>query len=403
MKPSFALRSADTYTDRYVVTFRDDDNGAGLEMLREKAGLHDFVRARDFSDRAVPHESAAAAKDGTMFDDLNMCVVNCPTTAAERIASFAPASAILAIEPDHQIFAIGPEADVAGSPSPHFLDTGRDSWGIEATKANASRFTGRGIDVAVLDTGIDATHPDLNSGNLQQQRSFLFGSDANDRNGHGTHCSGVIVGNKDPTEAPQYGVAVGVNLYVGKVLDGDGTGSVRSILAGLNWAIAQRCHVVSMSVGADIRSPAMMFEEAGRRALKAGTMVVAAAGNNADRQDKEWGFVTRPANSRFVMAVGAVDRELQLANFSVRSSFVEGGAVDIVAPGVEVFSAWPGRERYRSISGTSMATPFVAGIAALYAEAFGIRGDELWKRLIEEAKSLPSPTVDAGAGLVQAI
>jgi subtilisin family serine protease len=102
------------------------------------------------------------------------------------------------------------------------------------------------------------------------------------------------------------------------------------------------------------------------------------------------------------MAVGALDNKLQMGFFSNGSVNLDGGQVDIAAPGVDVYSAWPMPKRYNTISGTSMATPHVSGIAALYAEATGARGMELWAWLMRDALRLGLPGTDVGIGLSQA-
>jgi subtilisin family serine protease len=157
-----------------------------------------------------------------------------------------------------------------------------------------------------------------------------------------------------------------------------------------------------MSLGADVDEVSTVYETVGRRALAAGTLVIAAAGNNADREAGDPGFVGIPANSPSIMAVGAVDQALDVAPFSARSSGRLGGQVDVAGPGVDVYSSWPMPERYNTISGTSMATPHVAGIAALWAQRTGARGEALWGALVRGAARLPLPSDDAGAGLVQA-
>ena len=186
------------------------------------------------------------------------------------------------------------------------------------------------------------------------------------------------------------------------MLNDQGAGTDSEILAGIDWALTNGVHVISMSLGADVPEVSPTYETVGRRALDAGTLIVAAAGNNAERSAGNVGFVGMPANSPSIMAIGAIDSQLQIADFSARSSTVEGGKVDLAAPGVDVYSSWTMPTRYRSISGTSMATPHVAGVAALLSQASGVRGAELWTKLTQTALPMSLESADVGAGLVQA-
>ncbi|GAA3702167.1 hypothetical protein GCM10022377_14770 [Zhihengliuella alba] len=280
-----------------------------------------------------------------------------------------------------------------------FTDTDGLTWGLQAVRAVESGYEGAGIRVAVLDTGFDLEHPDF-AGREVTAESFVAGEDAQDGHGHGTHCVGTACGPRRPETGRGYGVAPAAEIFAGKVLGNAGSGSDATILAGIEWALQNECHVISMSLGADVQQVHPPYVTAGRRALEQGSLIVAAAGNNARRSSGNEGFVGTPANSPYIMAVGAVDADLGIAEFSARTLDGRGGQVDIAAPGVDVYSAWPMPERYNTISGTSMATPHVAGVAALLAEATGFRGRELWAELVQEAQRLQLLSVDVGSGLV---
>lgn len=157
-----------------------------------------------------------------------------------------------------------------------------------------------------------------------------------------------------------------------------------------------------MSLGADVQQVHPPYTAAGKRALDQGSLIIAAAGNNADRPQNNYGFVGTPANSPHIMAVGALDQQLEPAYFSARSLPSTGGRIDLAGPGVDVYSSWLMPERYNTISGTSMATPHAAGVAALWAEATGYRGRELWTALVQDSQRLLAPSVDVGSGLVLA-
>jgi subtilisin family serine protease len=224
-----------------------------------------------------------------------------------------------------------------------------------------------------------------------------------DLHSHGTHCIGTSCGPKQPTNAAveRYGVAHGAQIFAGKVLSNGGSGADGWILGGINWAIAQGCHVISMSLGARTTQAGFsaVYENAAQVALSRGTLIVAAAGNDGGQP------VSHPANCPSIMAVGAVDENLLKAPFSNITHFPPHGRVDIVGPGVRTFSSVPvAKGTYGTMSGTSMATPHVAGIAALHAQLSStFRGAALWQRLIATALPLPQqPSSHVGAGLVQA-
>ena len=160
-----------------------------------------------------------------------------------------------------------------------------------------------------------------------------------------------------------------------------------------------------MSLGSPVspgQQPDPIFEQVAKRALAAGTLIVAAAGNDS-RRPGDIEPVGHPANCPSVLAVGALDQQFAVGFFSNGGTNPQGGGVDVAAPGVDVRSSWPAPKLYNTISGTSMATPHVAGIAALLAEANpSARGNALWALLTQHAKRLNLPARDIGSGLVQA-
>ena len=268
------------------------------------------------------------------------------------------------------------------------------TWGLRACKVPPSNFDGNGIKVAVLDTGFDLGHPEF-AGRPIVSNTFA-GQPVQDLNGHGTHTAGTACGPQSPAGPLQrYGIAFRARMFIGKVLTNSGSGTQAGVLAGMNWAIANRCEVISMSLGAAI-PPQPSYTVAGAAALAAGCLIVAAAGNSSSRP----GTIRpagAPANSPTIVSVGALDSSLRVASFS------DGGKVDIAGPGVNVFSSWPRPQLHNTISGTSMATPHVAGCAALWAQSnASLRGLALRAKLTSTARHLPFPATDVGAGLVQA-
>jgi hypothetical protein len=422
-------------TGRYIVTFREGASEQAIAALVNSAGVREsnLLRSADFAQSGIDMDQIPE-EGGAVLANLGMAVVSVAPNAAGALAMEAgEESAILAVEPEGIMYALSELKGVsldylrgfrdcaqslyssASTVPPGagevtdlieaagFINSPTHTWGLIATKAAVSRFTGQGINVAVLDTGLFLAHPDF-VGRSIVSRSFIPGVvSANDGHGHGTHCTGTACGTLRAALGPRYGIAHKANIFIGKVLSDQGSGGDGGILAAIDWAVANRCQVISMSLGANVPTSTTFYETAGQRALNAGSLIVAAAGNNANRPAGNFGFVGRPANSRTFLSVGALDGNLRMGYFSARDTArASGTAVDIAAPGVSVYSSWPMPSRYRTIDGTSMATPHVAGIAALWAQASGARGAALWQQLITSARSLSLPIVDVGRGLVQA-
>jgi subtilisin family serine protease len=308
------------------------------------------------------------------------------------------------------------------------------AWGVEAVGALASPFTGAGVTVAVLDSGIDSTHEAFR-GKTIVQKDFTGEGDG-DNNGHGTHCAGTVFGGK--VGDLRIGVAPGVSkALIGKVLDAQGGGNTEQILNGLLWAVQEGANVISMSIGFDfpgyvnaLVSQGMQVEPATSQALSAyrenvrlfdalaglvrahssmfaNTILIAAAGNESARPAYEIA-TSPPAAADGFISVGALQQastpgqKFGVANFS--------NALPVVAaPGVSVNSAKAGGS-LASMSGTSMATPHVAGVAALWHEQInkanpGANIRQLEGRLIGSASLEGIADVErpnAGAGIVQA-
>jgi subtilisin family serine protease len=235
---------------------------------------------------------------------------------------------------------------------------------------------------------MDLGHPDF-VGRPFVSQTFV-GQPVQDLHSHGTHCIGTACGPKGPAgTTPRYGIAFKAPIFVGKVLSNSGSSVGGSVLAGMNWAIANRCVVISMSLGSQAPVQAA-YTAAGAAALANGCLIVAAAGNAGSNTGA-------PANSPTIMAVASLDPSLS------PSSFSNFGKIEIAGPGRDVFSSVPRPTRYGVKSGTSMATPHVAGCAALWAETSpNLRGMNLWNKLLATALPLPFPPARVGRGLVQA-
>jgi Subtilase family len=412
----------DAYTGAWLVLMDRDDSGAAAEALRDGAGVPAFQEA-------AGGDVAAALADGgsVVLPEIGVAVVPvAPDQREAMVRTAAGTPQILLAEPEREVFvfADGLTADYlrgfrdaagallagatgvaeAARAAGVEFDESLSTWGLQMIRATESCLSGRGVRVAVLDTGVDETHRDL-AGRTIVAKSFVAGETAADGHGHGTHCIGTACGVRSPKGSARYGVAGDAEIYAGKVLSNAGSGRDGGILAGIDWAVAQRCQVVSMSLGAPTSvgdTYSRIYEEVAQRALAQGTVIVAAAGNES-RRPGVISSVGHPANCPSILAVAALAADLTVAPFSCAGLNPNGGQVDIAAPGVAVRSSYPEPTGYRSLSGTSMATPHVAGVLALLAEQYPAASPaELKALLASGARRLPLPSTDVGAGLVQA-
>lgn len=306
------------------------------------------------------------------FDFINAVVVDIPVKAAEALTKNPK---VKYVEPDY-------EAHATAQTVP---------WGI--TKVNAPQvqsagFSGNGIKVAVVDTGILTSHQDLNVVGGYS----TFGGSYVDDNGHGTHVAGTIAGLNNTVGV--IGAAPNASLYAVKVLNSSGSGTYSGIIDGINWCVNNNMDIINMSLGGSTGSTAL--EDACNAAYNSGILVVAAAGNEGNKAGKT-DSIGYPAKYASVMAVGSIDQN------NVRSSFSSTGtALEIMAPGGSIYSTYY-NGGYATMSGTSMASPHVAGVAALvWSTKTSLTNVQLRQLLNDTANDMWNDPFRYGNGLVDA-
>ncbi|MEU4085026.1 S8 family peptidase [Streptomyces aureus] len=242
---------------------------------------------------------------------------------------------------------------------------------VHAPEAWAAGYDGKNTKVAVLDTGVDAEHPDLVN-QIAETKNFTTAKDTTDHVGHGTHTASTVGGTGAASGGLQKGVAPGTSLLIGKVLDDSGSGQDSWVIAGMQWAVDQQADVVSMSLGnasaRDCTDP--VAQAAKQLAGSTKSLFVVAAGNAGPGIET----VSSPGCVPEVLTVGAVDHDDTTAPFSSRGPVAVTHTLkpEIAAPGVDISAANAGGRgiyAYQSMSGTSMATPHVAGAAAVVRQA----------------------------------
>ena len=284
---------------------------------------------------------------------------------------------------------------------------------LKAIGIENSQFSGKDVDILMLDSGFYAAHPDFSNRNVMG-KSFIDKEPWDkDINGHGTHCIGIAAGGISHQEGLRYGIAFESNIVVGKVLNDRGIGTTSGIIDAIDWAIEKKFDIVSMSFGLQVgigEPPSPIFSHIGKLALENDCLLVAAAGNNSQRPSQLPRPVCNPANVASIMAVAALTPVLSVASFSnagINAS--NGGRVDLSAPGIKIYSSLSSKasdgKLYGKLTGTSMAAPHVSGVAALYREAFpDLSASEIWAQLEKDSKKLANQLPrDVGHGLVQAI
>lgn len=272
---------------------------------------------------------------------------------------------------------------------------------IGAPDAWALGYDGTGTTVAILDTGIDAGHDDVSS-RVTASRSFVSGQEVQDGHGHGTHVASTVAGSGELSSGRLKGVAPGADLLVAKVLGNNGKGPVSGILAGMDWAVAQQADVINMSLGSEnaVAGGDILTRAVDRLSAESDTLFVVAASNEGPG-DQTLGT---PGTADSALTVGAIDKSGKLAGFSSRGPRKGDFAIkpDITAPGVGIVAARaagtsmgsPVDANYTAASGTSMATPHVAGAAAILKQAHPTwDGERIKRALTTTAHVAPEQTV----------
>lgn len=278
---------------------------------------------------------------------------------------------------------------------------------IGAPAAWQAGFTGNGVRIAVLDTGVDTSHPDF-AGRIAEVRDFTGSTDGKDVDGHGTHVASIMAGSGAASGGRYKGVAPEATLLVGKVCAGDECNE-SALLAGMQWAAEQGARVVNLSISqADTPGRDLVEEAIDELSAKHGTLFVVAAGNDGDLGS---GSVGSPSTADAALSVAAGTRDDGVGSFSGRGPRAGDAAVkpEIAAPGVDITAARsstserPG-DQYTQLSGTSMASPHVAGAAALLVQKHPKwTSGQLKAALVGTARQLTDVDIDAqGAGRVDA-
>jgi len=277
---------------------------------------------------------------------------------------------------------------------------------VGAPTAWAAGLSGAGVRVAVLDTGVDAAHPDL-AGQVADAENFTDSPVVTDRNGHGTHVASLVAGTGAAAGGARRGVAFGATLLSGKVLGDNGTGQFSWIIAGMEWAATHGAKVVNLSLGSDVPSTGRdpLSLAVNELTASANVLFVTTSGNTGPRE----ATVGAPGAADAALTVGAVDRRDALADFSSRGPRLgdHGIKPDLVAPGVDIIAARaagtslgrPVDARYTRLSGTSMAAPHVAGAAALVAQQHPDWTPAMLKALlVGTAAPTPGTVYERGGG-----
>ncbi|MCR4294293.1 MAG: S8 family peptidase [Elusimicrobia bacterium] len=383
-----AVGSAASAAERRIVVFQPGTSPAQRVALAKAAGGNVVRELRLINAVVIEHPTQVSIAESKLRALAQVKRVdpdpkiNWLKAADARGVDFAVPSAAGILKGIEAVKAMKQQAE----PAPTAPGAQETPWGIARVKAPEAWATsrGKGVKVVVIDTGIDMTHPELSGIIKGGWNAISTAATFNDDNGHGSHVAGTIAAKDD--DKGVVGVAPEVDLYGVKVLDENGSGTFDDVIAGMLWAVENKMEVANMSLGANSGNQALA--DAVEAMRKGGVILIAAAGNSG----RSVGY---PAAYPGAIAIAASDSTDKLASFSSR-----GPTVAVIAPGVNVKSTYMGGD-YDTLSGTSMATPHVAGLTALYVATHkGATPEAARAALAAASTKLPGvPDIGQGAGL----
>jgi subtilisin family serine protease len=369
------------------------DVDADIASVVQKATNAAYIEIRDWKespgarDKRDPRDTYAV-----IYPRLRVALTNAPREKLE--SAFGRDRVVDNFMLDLPLAPVDMQQTLIVSSGPCNFDETYETWARQVLQG-AGNPDGHNVKVCVVDTGLQCDHPDFKTRPLDHDHIQPFNPTAviDDEYGHGTYCAGIICGPPHPNKAPRYGIAPGIELFVANVFGKAFQTTVDSLIDALEWAIAKKCHIVSMSLYTLVQpDPAELarFREVFGRALDHGTILIACTGNSSDRTHGKVVNAAFPASLPEVLAVGGVTKCITMLNDSN-----SGG--DVVAPGDYTWSADHSRFGYTHLEGTSVATAHAAGIAALHAQVSGKRGRDLLTLVTHKANTPPPPPyLDAG-------
>ncbi len=379
--------------DDSLLTMLENDADKSIDLIITFGGDNSHTKPKQILKQILGDDFA---KLDVKYDleIIDAVLVNAPVNIVPRLAEN---NLVSGIWEDKKVTALKSADRIIDSQIDSYLDESTGLIGAEEVWAQG--FDGNGIIVAIVDTGIDSTHPDL-SGKVTAAKSFVQGEDTQDYDGHGTHVAGIVAGTGVASSGNYKGIAPGASLVNAKALDKTGAGTVSDVIEAIEWA-SDKSDIICLSLGAP-GSPNDPLAQTVNTAVENGVIVCAAVGNDGDL-----GYMTAmtPAIASKAISVGATVGDLEVASFSSKGIAPDGRSdPDIVAPGYQITSTASSKitsSDYITWSGTSFSTPMVAGAAALLLDATdNLTPEGVKAALLESATDLDTDPNAQGAGLV---